>query len=181
MYPHCRCKYRHLYSLAAIATAIIRGSIMYHDTIITETTSYRFHFCLIFALVKIDPDQQSTQPCTHVAQAAIPVEILSLLELPSAVGPHFHVLSKGGGGLGHCNDSIGLLTPQTDDGCGHSTSGGSVSSRVGVMVAFPCPCQGHALAKLQLQPSALPPPFLIHDMCGVNRWFRSCALASPQF
>ena len=93
-----------MYSLAAIATAIIRGSIMYHDHNHHRDHRYRFHFCLIFALVKIDPDQQSTQPCTHVAQAAIPVEILSLLELPSAVGPHFHVLSKGGGGLGHCND-----------------------------------------------------------------------------
>ncbi|CAE7778907.1 rsmF [Symbiodinium sp. CCMP2456] len=51
-------------------------------------------------VLRIDPDQQSTQLCPHIAQAAIPVEILSLLELPSAVGPRFHVLSKGGGGLG---------------------------------------------------------------------------------
>eukprot|EP00439_Symbiodinium_sp_Y106_P076919 s1560_g15.t9 len=35
-----------------------------------------------------------------VLNAAVPVEILSLLELPSAVGSHFRVLSKGGGGLG---------------------------------------------------------------------------------
>ncbi|OLP94994.1 Ribosomal RNA small subunit methyltransferase F [Symbiodinium microadriaticum] len=59
--------------------------------------------CLVYSTCTFNPNENEklcSQFLMDVNHAAIPVEILSLLELPSAVGPHFHVLSKGGGGLG---------------------------------------------------------------------------------
>ncbi|CAE7820860.1 rsmF, partial [Symbiodinium sp. CCMP2456] len=59
--------------------------------------------CLVYSTCTFNPNENEkvcSQFLKDVGHAAIPVEILSLLELPSAVGPHFHVLSKGGGGLG---------------------------------------------------------------------------------